>query len=207
MARRSKLPPTTKLEDLTVFRYSNYDTPFWARSNTQPGRWHVPGEGAVQYLSLSSDGTWAELLRNENLRSEDEAALVRMPLWTASVNQAMVVDYRDFSTADAAGFAAEALVDDDWERCQDEGRRLRDLGFKGVLAPCAALPGEVNLTLFGPRVAATWQSSPALVSFIPARIVTTGAPPPGLTDRVRYVGEAHAGLQEFLAAKTRRRES
>src|SRR5262245_37715829 len=58
--------------DAIAHRYSSYDTPFWARENSEPGRWHVRGDGPTQYLSLSSDGAWAELIRNERLTSEDE---------------------------------------------------------------------------------------------------------------------------------------
>jgi RES domain-containing protein len=197
--------PTTTTFDGVAFRYSNYDTPFWVRPNTQPGRWHFVGDGPTQYLSAAADGAWAELIRSEELRSESEAAMVRMPLWQARLDQSYVVDYSTFERAEQSGFAAEALIDDDQERCRSEGKRLRDLGYAGVLAPSAALPGATNLTLFGPRVSISWESEPTLASAIPAAVVTRGAPPPGLVARVRFRGQPHASFREFSAQRPKRR--
>jgi hypothetical protein len=205
MARR-RTPTTTTFEGV-AFRYSNYDTPFWVRPNTQPGRWHAVGDGPTQYLSATADGAWAELIRSEELRSESDVAMVRMPLWQARVDQTYVVDYSTFELAERSGFAAEALVDDDQERSRAEGKRLRDLGYAGVLAPSAALSDTANLTLFGPRVSIGWDSQPTLASAIPAAVLTSGAPPQGLATRVRFRGQVHAGLQEFAGRpKSRRRK-
>src|SRR4051794_26900406 len=136
-----------------AFRYSDYDVPLWARANTRDGRWHRAHTVPTQYLSLSSDGAWAELVRWENLRTPEELALVRMPMWVLAIEESRIADYSSFEAATAAGFAADALVDDDYTRCQAEGDRLRSEGYRGVMAPSASCPGEVNLTLFGPRVA------------------------------------------------------
>jgi RES domain-containing protein len=193
MARR-RSPTTTTFEGV-AFRYSNYDTPFWVRPNTHPGRWHFIGDGPTQYLSATADGAWADLIRSEDLRSESDVAMIRMPLWQARVDQSYVVDYSTFERAEQSGFAPEALIDDDHERCRAEGKRLRDLGYAGVLAPSPALPGATNLTLFGPRVSISWDSEPTLASAIPAAVVTRGAPPPGLVARVRFRGQVHAGLR------------
>jgi RES domain-containing protein len=197
------------LQTITIktlaYRYSNYDTPFWARGNTKPGRWNVPGDGPTQYLSLSTDGAWAELIRAEALSTEDEVAQISMTIWQAEVEQAAVVDYSEFSGAEAAGFPAEALVDDDYSRCQREGRRLRERGYMGVIAPSAALPGTLNLTLFGGRIAVDWNSTPHLASSISAAVLTKGAPPPGLLPRVRHYGTRHAGFQAYARAIARRK--
>lgn len=205
MARRPD-PPVAGV-DVLAYRYSSYDTPFWVRENTQPGRWHARGDGPTQYLSLSTDGAWAELIRSEQLATEDEVALVSVPMWSVAVRQEMVVDYSTFELAEAASFDPEALVDEDYAICQAEGRRLRALGFSGVLAPSAALPGEVNLTLFGPRVAAKWDRRPLLASSLPATIMTKGAPPPGLLPRVRQLGTSHGGLEAFTAERRRGRRA
>jgi RES domain-containing protein len=192
--------------DEVAFRYSNYDTPFWVRPNSEPGRWHSFGDGATQYLSTTVDGAWAELIRPEELRTEQETALVRMPIWVAEVHVQRIADYSSFEKADAAGFPPEALVEDDYSLCQAEGRRLRAAGVQGVLAPSAALTGSKNLTLFGPRIASTWDSRPLLASSIPATKIAVGAPPEGIVERVRYRGEEHALYEEFrTAAKVRRR--
>jgi hypothetical protein len=189
--------------DAVAFRYANYDTPFWSRANTKPGRWHRAGEGPTQYWSRSPDGTWAELLRAENLRSEDEVALVRMRIWAAAMRHT-VVDYSEFGKAERAGLAPDALVDDDYERCQREGRRLRALGYAGVLAPSAALPGSMNLTLFGARSIAAWGAPTVLASSIAATTVAIGSPRDGLTGRVRYIGQPHEGYEEYVAAVSER---
>ena len=74
-------PENFPLERQIAHRYSSYDTPFWVRENSLPGRWHRRGDGPTQYLSLSTDGAWAELIRNEELRTEDEGAMVSVSMW------------------------------------------------------------------------------------------------------------------------------
>lgn len=197
---REKRPPVVDIGAI-AHRYASYDTPFWARENTQPGRWHVRGDGATQYLSLSTDGAWAELIRNEELTTEDEVAMVSVQMWAISVNQAMIADYSTFEGADAAGVDPEALEKEDYARCQQEGGRLRRLGYSGVLAPSAALPGAINLTLFGPRMASTWNRPPLLTSSLPANVITKGAPPPGLLARVRQIGAPHMGLVAYESVR------
>jgi hypothetical protein len=187
----------TTIELGTFYRYSDYDTPFWARSNTRSGRWHTAGDGPTQYLSSTTDGAWADLIRNEDLRTEADIAMIQMPLWQCKIDQSYIVDYSDFEKAAAAGFPPEALIADDQERCRVEGKRLRDLGYTGIVAPAAALPGETSLTLFGGRVLIDWSGSPRLASSIPAAILSVGAPPPGLLARTRLYGQKHAGYEEY----------
>lgn len=187
------------------YRYSSYDTPFWDRESTRPGRWHAQGEGPAQYLTMTADGAWAELIRAEELSSEEAISLVSVNMWTVEVSCNMILDLSSFERAEEAGFSAEALIDDDYSRCQQEGTRLRELNYAGVLAPSAALPGEVNLTLFGPRLHSTWGRPPILKSFLPATILTKGAPPPGLLPRVRRIGMPHDGFVAFELARSRRR--
>jgi hypothetical protein len=203
MAPRGRRAPETTFDEV-AFRWTDYDVPFWARNNTQPGRWHRSDDGPTQYLSVTPEAAWAELIRAENLRDESELELVRIPLWVAKINQARLVDYRIFDRAEAAGFPPDALIDEDKSRCQDEGRRLRDLGYQGVLSPSAALAGGLSLTLFGGRVAVSWDAAPSLASAIPAKVLSRGAPPPELLALVRYQGRAHEGL---LAYEHEKREA
>jgi RES domain-containing protein len=193
--------------DEVAFRYSNYDTPFWVRPNSEPGRWHRINDGPTQYLSTSVEGAWAELIRAEGLRTESEVALVRMPIWVAEVQVHWIADYGSFRKAEEAGFAPDALIDDDFARCQEEGRRLRQAGLQGVLAPSAALPGSVNLTLFGPRIASTLQLRPLLASSIPAMKIAVGAPPEGVVERVRQRGMRHSLYEEFRTGVPARRRA
>ncbi|HEY7961525.1 MAG TPA: hypothetical protein VID29_06345 [Solirubrobacteraceae bacterium] len=187
-----------------AFRYADYDTPLWVRPNTESGRWHVARTEPTQYLCLSPDGCWADLIRQESLRTEIDVALVRMPLWILKINEERIADYGSFEKAEAAGFPPDALVDEDWERCQAEAERLENLGFRGVLSPAAALPGETALTLFGGRRAVGWDDAPCLVSAIPAKIVTIGAPPTGLVERVRFRSEKHSEYVSYAAARGHR---
>lgn len=180
-----------------AWRYANYDTPFWSRANTRDGRWHRAGKVAAQYLSLEPNGAWAELIRAEDLHTDQEVDYVRMPLWVISLTQGMLVDYSTFDLADDAGFPPDALIDDDWNRCQEEGERLRREGFAGVIAPSAALPGSTNVTIFGPRISASWGSSSSFSSAIPATVAAVGAPPPKLRERVRMFGQAHEDYDEY----------
>ena len=109
------------------------------------------------------------------------------------------VDYSTFEKAEAAGFPPDALIDDDRSRCQAEGRRLRSEGRAGVISPSAALPGSMNITLFGRRVGVKWGVPTKLASAIPCCVVALGGPPPGLAERVRHPGDAHAGYEDYLA--------
>ena len=197
---RERRPRATTYEGV-AFRYSDYDTPLWVRPNSVPGRWHVPADGATQYLSLSVEAAWAELIRAEQLHTEEAVALIRMPMWVLDLHVANLADYGDFDKAQAAGFSPESLIDDDYTFCQEEGQRLRGLGFKGVIAPSAALPGATNLTLFGPRVASSWGSPPILASSIPTHQIAVGSPPAGIVGRVRFRAARHEAFSNWV--KTR----
>ena len=194
--------PETSLFDGVAFRYSNYDTPFWVRSNNEAGRWHHGGDGPTQYLSTSVEGAWAELIRAEGLKSELEVSMIKMPMWVAEVHVQRIADYETFEKAAQAGFPPDALIDDDYSRCQLEGHRLREAGYQGVFAPSAALPGAVNLTLFGAKVASSWGVRPLLASSIPATTLAVGAPPEGVVEKVRQEGERHSLFEQYTQAES-----
>jgi RES domain-containing protein len=200
MARK---PQARRFTDV-AFRYADYDTPLWVRPNSEAGRWHRPRTSATQYMALSPDACWADRIRHENLRTEAEAELIRMPLWVLKIDEQRVADYETFEKAAAAGFPPDALIDDDWERCQAEAARLIDLGFRGVLTPSSALPGESALTLFGGRRGVGWDEEPYVASAIPAKVVTRGGPPRGLVARVRFFGDEHSEYVAYAVARARR---
>jgi RES domain-containing protein len=202
MAREPR-PESTEIAG-TFFRYSSYDVPLWVRANTTDERWNNAGDGATQYLSTTADGAWAELIRNENLRSESDLRLVSMPLWQVDIEQTGIADYRDFETAAKAGFPPEALIDDDQAACRAEGLRLRAAGFTGILYPSAALPGETNLVLFGPKILLPWGAPRVLASGVPGMRLTVGAPPRDVLPRVRHVGARHTGLSKYQRGIGRR---
>jgi RES domain-containing protein len=171
--------------------------PLWVSPNRRSGRWNIAGKTPTQYLALDAEAPFAEVLRREDLRTEEDASHYSSTIWQMQIEEAMVVDYSSFALAEQAGFDPAALVDDDFERCQAEATRLSDEGARGILSPSAALPGSINLTLFGPRVGVGWATTAKLASAIPVQRVATGHPPPGLTSRVRYFGRAHPLLRSF----------
>lgn len=193
-------PASTSRADVG-FRYSNYDAPLWVRENSDEGRWHRPVDGPTQYLALSPAGAWAELIRHEGLTTEEEVAEVRTLLFIVRFDQTGVADYRSFEQADLAGFEPAALVDENYSPCQEEGARLRREGYGGVLAPSAALPGTLNLTLLGARYPVRWDARPLLPSAVPAAAVARGAPPRGVVAQVRQRGAEHSLARQYEIMK------
>jgi RES domain-containing protein len=187
-----------------VFRATSYDVPLWVNPNRRAGRWNIAGNDATQYFCLDAAAPHAEMLRAEDLRTDAEAAMFRTTLWQARVDEGAIVDYSTFDRAEAAGFPAEALVEDDHERCQAEAERLKSFNVRGVLSPSAALPGSVNLTLFGPRVQIDWSTEVQLASMLPVQRIAEGSAPSGLVARTRYYGQPHAGLAEYRRAAPKR---
>ena len=191
-------PPSFTTWTGIAYRATSYDVPLWAGPNRRNGRWNIAGTMPTQYLTLDPESAWAEMLRHEDLRTERDAAMYRTSIWQLRVDEGAVVDYSTFEKAEDAGFPPDALVDDDFERCQLEAQRLQGLGARGVLSPSAALPGGMCLTLFGEKVAVKWGTSGGLASTLPAQKLTTGPPPTGLVGRTRFFGEDHAELDAYL---------
>jgi hypothetical protein len=187
----------------TVYRATTYDVPLWVLPNRRDGRWNRAGQGSTQYFCLDSVAPYAEMLRGEDLMTEAAARLYRTMLWQLRVDEGAIVDYSTFEKAGAADFSPDALVDDDHGRCQDEADRLRGLGAGGVLSPSAALPGSINLTVFGEKVPVEWSTTVTLSSMVPVQKLAEGNAPSGLVEYVRYYGQPHEGLREFQAAQRR----
>lgn len=203
MAARNTAPDPERVDyDDVAFRWSDYDVPLWTRPNTSALRWSRARQEPTQYMSLSPEGSWAELIRSERLHTVDELSLVSMPMWVLRVRETNLADYSTFEQAQAAGFPPQALVDEDYERCEAEADRLREGGFRGVLAPSAALPGAVNLTLFGRRLMVPWDYTEdrLMASFVRAKRLVVGRPPDELLPLVRQCGEPHSLLNGHLAA-------
>lgn len=139
------------------------------------------------------------MLRSEDLRTAADAVTFRTSLWELRFDENAIVDLSTFELAEAAGFPADALVEDDHERCQAEAARLRAAGARGLLSPSAALPGSVNLTLFGPRTPVAWDTTARLASMVPVRRLGIVSPASALLERTRFYGDAHVGLVAFRA--------
>jgi RES domain-containing protein len=184
-----------------AYRATSYDVPLWVNPNRRSGRWNIAGKRPTQYMTLDAEAPFAEVLRHEDLRTEQAASHYSATVWQLQVDDGLIVDYSTFELADAAGFEAEALVNDDHEQCQAEAEWLASEGARGLLSPSAALPGSINLTLFGPRVCVPWNTTTELASSIPAQRLTTGHPPNELTTRVRYFDQPEPLLEEYLKVR------
>jgi hypothetical protein len=125
---------------MIVYRHADPRFPFlWESELQPPGRWHRTGEGPVQYFADTPDGAWAEFLRHEGIRTENEIANVRRALWA--------VEIPDDQSA-ARPLLPSAVMTagiDSYASCQEESRRLRAGGATILSAPSAALlPGEAR---------------------------------------------------------------
>ena len=202
MGARSTAPEPARVDYNDVaFRWSDYDVPLWTRPNSSALRWNRARQDATQYTSLTPEGSWAELIRAERLRSTDDLHMVSMTMWVLRVRETNLADYSTFERAHHAGFPPEALVGEDYERLQAEAQRLRTHGFRGVLAPSAALPGAINLTLFGRRLAVPWDypQRALMASFVAAKRLAVGRPPDELLALVRQRGEPHSLLEAYVS--------
>lgn len=202
---RKKLPPHIEWTGF-AYRATSYDVPLWVAPNRQGGRWNIAYVESTQYMCLDAEAPFAEQLRHEDLRTENEAAMFRTSIWQLQINEGYIIDYSTFDKAETAGFPPEALVDDDHERCQAEAQRLRNLGARGVLTPSAALPESINLTLFGARVQIEWGATVTIAAAIPVQKLAAAAPPPhGLVQKVRFYDDAHPLLDAYAQNRRRRR--
>jgi RES domain-containing protein len=178
-----------------AFRATTYDTPLWVSPNSRPGRWSHPEEGTVaQYCALDVASAIAEMVRFENLRTIDEARELFVNVWEFRIDEGAVADYSTPALAEKQGFSWEPLISDSWGECQEEGRRIMEIGGRGVLTPSAALPQSVSLTLFGPRTEIAWGAEPSLSIQIPARHILRGSPGDRLVDDTRFFGGAYPDL-------------
>lgn len=179
------LPALNSAGSLALFRYCSYDTPFWVLKNTRAGRWHVTGDEPTQYWSSTPDAAWAELIRAEGLRTEEELDLVRMPIWVCRFPSSGLLDLRSGDAQKTAKVREADLIADDWSACQTLGAELRE-SYAGAIAPCAALEGHANVTIFGPRRMIDWRERAALASAVPACVASFGRPRPNLVQHVRH---------------------
>lgn len=183
---------------VTAFRISNWDTPLWANPNRRAGRFNRLGSRTTQYWSLDPLGPWAEYLRFHDLRDVADIEDLRLRVWAAHLDLPEDTLDVSFEGAAALGIAADALVDDDWARCQ---LWAGSLTVSAILVPSAAMPGTRNLVMFGERVRIPYAWSPVDPAIdIPCdAIVDVGSGVSELQEHVRWRGQLHA---EFEAWRT-----
>ncbi len=174
----------------------------------ESGRWHREGEGVAQYLSLSSDGAWAERIRYEGIRTDVERQEDHRCLWQLLVQEQRIADLSSFDAYADCGLDP-ALAVDAHGPARALADELRAAGYRGVLSPSAALDldGAVNLTLFGERIeqrieGGALPSAPVAPSalWLPAILITdSGAPTPFALEHACYRSGAHRTLAAWRA--------
>lgn len=178
-----------------MYRATTYDTPLWVSPNSRQGRWSTPEDGTIaQYCALDVASAIAEMVRNEDLRDIEEAKELRVSVWELRIDEGAIVDYSHPVEVQDQGFTWSALLSDSWDECRAEGRRIIEQGGRGVLAPSAAFPQGIALTLFGPRTEIDWRAEPSLSIQIPARHILRGAPGKGLVRDTRFFGDPYPDL-------------
>jgi hypothetical protein len=135
-----------------VFRHADPRYPFLQESAGQPAaRWHGPGEGPVHYFAETADGAWAEFLRHEEITDPADLAGVARSVWAIDLPRPPAGRPVLHGATLLGGMSSYA-------DCQVEARRMRARGFRGLVAPSAALePGTVS----GFRVDGGLQPGPA----------------------------------------------
>jgi hypothetical protein len=175
----------------------------------ESGRWHREGESIAQYLALSSDGAWAERIRYEAIRLEEERLVDHRCLWQLLVEEEQIADLSSFDAYAACGLDPKIAVGDHG-RSQALGSELRRAGYRGALSPSAALDmrGAVNLTLFGGRAEHRIYGDPlperpvvARAVWLPTVLLTDrGSPTRFAMENACHRAGAHRTLAEWRAA-------
>jgi RES domain-containing protein len=146
-----------------------------------PGRYHRAGDDGAWYASMTEHGAWAELFRHHT-STELSPFEVRRRIGRARVENLRVLDLTDPRVRETLGVTDDDLIGDDLTRCQALGEAARAAGFEGVLAPSAALAGEVILVVF-PSGTPKLTEEQSRVQRAPARLRT-------LESRIRRLGRA-----------------
>lgn len=169
----------------------------------ESGRWHRQGHGYAQYMSLDPTAAWAEFIRREEIRDEDRRRAAHRNLWRVTIEESDVADLSSFERFAKCGLDPELAVGE-WDASQRLADELCRAGYRGLLTPSAALPGAVNLTVFGERyeveistgVVAPGNPNPGL--WYPVVLVASSARPPRRAlEQACYYGERHPALERW----------
>ena len=147
---------------------------------------------------------WAEMLRNLNLRTADEARAMRLPIWAIRVSLDDDPLEIDFATAVDYRLEAEDQVADDHAACRALGAMLAFGKPSSILVPSAALPGTRNLVIFDPAVVIDYHRVPLAQDDYPTAMAGQhGRCPEDLWQLVHYRGGVtrHAELEAFLGGE------
>src|SRR6266568_1069311 len=188
---------------VAAFRLSTWDTPFWVNPNRSGARYNKHGTAPTQYLCLHPLGPWAEYIRREDLRTQEQIAVIRQRMWAIRLPlmPAGEVFELTYDNASDVGLDPDDLVADDWSRCQEVAERLRlNPDFPKIWSvPSAALPGTQNVVIFGPRVAVPNQSQ-VIDTWLdmPCSVVADSSPPPDALLRITlFHGSPHTEVDNW----------
>lgn len=189
---------------IEVFRHSGYDTPWWANPNSKPGRFHRANEAPTQYLCAHPLGPAAEMLRHHlGPGGIGDLDTVRLNLWAARVDPLGLVVI-DFSDCASHGISPDDLVGDkSYAKTQALADAVSSAGAPGIAYHSAALPGTMNVVLFGSRILHPYGWKPVIPDEVPTGHLTdAGRPPPEVATAVRWLGTPHTALDEWKATGT-----
>jgi hypothetical protein len=112
----------------------------------------------------------------------------------------VVLDLTQQRSIAALGLLPEQLVADDLSICQELAEQAQSAGFEGILAPSAALSGEVTLAVFGAAISKITVELDRGVRRAPPRMI-------GLRSRIRWLeaGVAASVDRLWTAAMVERR--
>ena len=158
------------------------------------------GDDPTQYWSLHPLGPWAEYLRWQQITDEADLLTISGRVWAArfDIDPGSLLEL-SFDTAPTWGVSAQQLVGDDHAPCQAAAVAIRAAGYRGLVAPSAALPGASTLALFGARMMSPYElPAPDEDLDVPCALLTEhGGPPTALLSLVRHWGSLHEGLQAW----------
>ncbi len=109
-------------------------------------RYHRPGGPGVWYAALTERAVWAEFLRHHS--PDISPWEVRRRVGRARVEGLRVLDLTNPTVRRALGVRVKELVSDDLTRCHHLAAWAQRAGYEAILAPSAALNGEVILAVF-----------------------------------------------------------
>jgi hypothetical protein len=180
-----------------AYRHADYGTPLRVVPATRGARYHRGTESEpTQYLCEHPLGPMAELMRNNELRTEAQVLAVRARTWAVKIEVGDLPEI-DFANAGDFGIQPAELVADNHEPCRALAGRLR-AEVAGVIVPSASLPGTRNVVLFGPSVGAPYLVEPISPIDVPASITAHGGRPiRTLIGSVRYRRERHRALEAW----------
>lgn len=162
------------------------------------GRYHRRHGVRTWYGSRTERGAWAEFFRHwvdagvSPFEVRRRVGRVRVSL--------VVLDLTRPRSIAALGLLPEYLVADDLSICQDLADQALSAGFEAILAPSAALPGEVTLAVFDAAIMKITVELDRGVRRAPPRMV-------GLRSRIRWLeaGVAASVNQLWTTATVGRR--